>query len=119
MKTLSFIDGLSSIKIIIWQYADVMETTAYYIKLEAHLSARGVYYKAFWDGKTFRMSGEPWICFDKADIAEAEFVKVLATIKPDYWSGCYQIGIWKEVWQDNTLILSEYLQTYQTPAFPS
>lgn len=96
-----------------------METTAYYIKLEANLSARRVYYTAFWDGKTFKMSSEPWVCFDKSEIAEAEFAKALTTIKPDYWSGCYQICIWKEVWQDDILLKSEYIQTYQTPAFSS
>ena len=92
-------------------------TTIYYIKLEANLSARGVYYTACWSGKEFRIKDEPWGSLDNLKIAEVEFDKVLTTVKPEFWSGCYQIGIWAEVWQGDDLIQSGYVKTYQTPAF--
>lgn len=94
-----------------------MKTTAYYIKLEANLSARHIYYIAFWDGCGYRTSSKPWVCYDKLPMAQAEFSKALISLKPEHYSGCYQVGIWAEEWQDDSLINSGYIETYQTPAF--
>lgn len=98
-------------------YAVYMITTVYTIRLEADLSARGVYYRAVWDGTAFRTSGSFWLCYDKPTAAQNEYQKALSAVKPEYWSGCYQIGIWAEVWQDDELLKAEYVKTCQTPAF--
>lgn len=94
-----------------------MKTTAYYIRLEADLCARNVYYIAFWDGYGFTTSAKPWVSYDKLQIAQAEFAKILSSLKPEYYSGCYQVGIWAEEWQDDNILNSQYIKTYQTPAF--
>ena len=92
-------------------------STIYYIKLAANLTNRKISYHAHWNGKEFRASGEPWAVIDNAERAMAEFQRVLTTLKTEYWSGCYQVGLYAEVWQDDKLLKAEFIKTYQTSAF--
>ena len=93
--------------------------TIYYIRLEAKLSVNKVEYKAHWSDKAkgFTTSAQPLAAIDDLEAAKIQFKKILAPLKPEYWSGCYQIGIWAEVWQGDELLKAEYVETYQTPAF--
>jgi len=62
-------------------------STIYYIKLAANLTNRKISYHAHWNGKEFRASG------------------------------CYQVGLYAEGWQDEKLLKAEFIKTYQTSAF--
>ncbi len=54
-------------------------STIYYIKLAANLTNRKISYHAYWNGKEFRTSGEPWAVIDNAERAKAEFVETYQT----------------------------------------
>lgn len=89
-------------------------TKIYTIKLTANLTQRNVFYTAFWNGKCFASTGQPWACLNDEAKARAEFDRVIESLKPEYWQGNYKVELLLEKWEKDKFINAVCLDFIQS-----